>query len=118
MPVRAAAPGIVAFVGEDYTTHGNCRMVTLAHPDTGHKTGYLHLEKILVNDRQKVQRGQVLGTLGDSCTEWPHLHFTFNTGWEPGSADLSNVNPYRDMQDPLSHTWWTVDNDPVCLELH
>jgi murein DD-endopeptidase MepM/ murein hydrolase activator NlpD len=117
LPVRAAAPGIVAFVGEDYTTHGDCRMVTIAHPDTGHKTGYVHLEKILVNDNQEVQRGQILGTLGDSCTEWPHLHFTFNPGWDPDSDDWSNKNPYRDTQDPQSFTWWTVDNTPVCLEL-
>lgn len=117
LPVRAAAPGIVAFVGEDYTTHGNCRMVTIAHPDTGHKTGYVHLEKILVNDKQEVQRGQILGTLGDSCTEWPHLHFTFNPGWDSGSDDWSNKNPYRDTQDPESFTWWTVDNQPVCLQI-
>lgn len=114
LPVRAAAPGIVTFVGEDYTKHGNCRMVTLAHPDTGHRTGYVHLDKILVNDRQEVQRGQILGTLGDSCTDWPHLHFTFSPGWE---ADFLNMSPYRDTMDPESFTWWTVDNEPVCLEV-
>jgi murein DD-endopeptidase MepM/ murein hydrolase activator NlpD len=117
IPVRAAAPGIVVFAGEDVTLHGNCRMVTLAHPDTGHKTGYVHLDKILVQDGQVLKRGQILGTLGESCTDWPHLHFTFNPGWNPGDLNWSNKNPYRDTQDPDSYTWWTVDNQPVCSDL-
>ncbi|MFN2160182.1 MAG: M23 family metallopeptidase [Anaerolineales bacterium] len=114
--VRAAAPGIVAFAGEDITLHGNCRMVTLAHPDTGHRTGYVHLDTILVVDGQELKRGQIIGTLGDSCTEWPHLHFTFNPGWDPENQNWSNKDPFRDTQDPASFTWWTVDNQPVCID--
>ncbi|MFC2055806.1 peptidoglycan DD-metalloendopeptidase family protein [Chloroflexota bacterium] len=115
--VRAAAPGIVAFAGEDPTTHGNCRMVSLAHPDTGQKTGYVHLDRILVKDGQYVQRGQILGSLGQSCTDWPHVHFFFNPGWDPKNPDWSNKDPFRDIRDPDSLTWWTRDNEPVCGEL-
>jgi len=114
--VRSAAPGIVAFVGEDPTTHGNCRMVSLAHPDTGQKTGYVHLDRLLVKDGQHVRRGQILGTLGQSCTDWPHVHFFFNPGWDPKNPDWSNKDPFRDTQDPDSLTWWTKDNEPVCRE--
>ncbi len=117
-PVRAAAPGIVVFAGEDATLHGNCRMVTLAHPYSGHKTGYVHLEEILVEDGQELKRGQILGTLGDSCTDWPHLHFTFNPGWDPQEQNWSNKDPFRDTQDPGSYTWWTADNQPVCLDFN
>jgi len=116
--VRAAAPGIVVFAGEDATLHGNCRMVTLAHPYSGHKTGYVHLEEILVEDGQELKRGQILGTLGDSCTDWPHLHFTFNPGWDSQEQDWSNKDPFRDTQDPGSYTWWTADNQPVCLDFN
>jgi hypothetical protein len=114
--IRSAAPGIVAFAGEDKTPHGNCLMVSLAHPDTGQKTGYVHLDEILVKDGQHVQRGQILGTLGQSCTDWPHVHFFFNPGWDPKNPDWSNKDPFRDIQDPDSLTWWTRDNEPVCGE--
>jgi murein DD-endopeptidase MepM/ murein hydrolase activator NlpD len=91
-------------------------MVSLAHPDTGQKTGYVHLDRLLVKDGQYVQRGQILGTLGQSCTDGPHVHFIFNPGWDPKNPDWSNKDPFRDTQDPDSLTWWTRDNEPVCME--
>jgi hypothetical protein len=74
-------------------------MVSLAHPDTGQKTGYVHLDR-----------------LRQSCTDWPHVHFFFNPGWDPKNPDWSNKDPFRDTQDPDSLTWWTRDNEPVCSE--
>jgi murein DD-endopeptidase MepM/ murein hydrolase activator NlpD len=117
LPVRAAAPGVVSFAGTYQTWQGVCMVVSVAHPATdGNITGYVHLDKILVRDRQTVLRGQIIGTLGSSCTTWPHVHFFLRNSDNQQVDRWEGVDPFRDTQDPTSLGWWTVDNHPVCVD--
>jgi len=113
--VRAAAPGLVDYAGDYQTPHGNCLLVKLGHPGLGAMTSYVHLDTLLVDTNQPVYRGQIIGTLGQSCTSWPHLHFFLQSGWDYQTNQFLEHDPYRDTLDPLSYTWWTKDNQPICL---
>jgi murein DD-endopeptidase MepM/ murein hydrolase activator NlpD len=83
-PVRAAADGTVAFVGEQ-GAYG--KLVVINHQQ-GYQSRYAQLEGIKVQVGQTVQRGQTIATVGKtgqpSAAE-PHLHFELrsnsNLGW-------------------------------------
>jgi murein DD-endopeptidase MepM/ murein hydrolase activator NlpD len=83
-PVKAIAPGIVVFAKEQ-TSYGN--VVIINHAD-GLQTRYAQLETIQVNVGQKIQPGDILGTVGATgqpTSRTPHLHFEIRAdedlGW-------------------------------------
>lgn len=72
--VRAVGAGTVAFAGEQ-GSYGN--LVVVNHQE-GRQTRYAHLQKVSVSTGQRVQPGQVLGTVGitgNPTSAQPHLHF-------------------------------------------
>ncbi|HML19649.1 MAG TPA: M23 family metallopeptidase [Candidatus Dependentiae bacterium] len=77
-PVKAAAQGQVVEVR--YDMHGYGKMVMVEH-SSQHKTRYAHLDKILVNVGQQVERGTVIGRVGATGNvrsmgfDGSHLHF-------------------------------------------
>lgn len=77
-PVKAAAQGQVVEVR--YDMHGYGKMVMIEH-SSKHKTRYAHLDKILVNVGQQVERGTVIGRVGATGNvrsmgfDGSHLHF-------------------------------------------
>ena len=81
---------------------------------TGASSGVLHLEKVLVKEQQRVLRGQLLGTLGESCATWPHVHFFLRSTGIEVAGQWEGIDPYRDTADPASFSYWTKDNDPQC----
>jgi len=113
-PLYAPANGIVIFAGIDRASLGDCLVVHVAHPDTGASSGVLHLEKVLVKEQQKVLRGQLLGTLGQSCATWPHVHFFLRSTGIQVNGQWEGIDPYRDTANPDSTSYWTKDNDPQC----
>jgi hypothetical protein len=113
-PLYAPANGIVVFAGEGDTWNGKCNVVNLVHPETGDSSGVVHLDTVLVKERQEVLRGQLLGTLGMDCTTWPHVHFYFKLGYDRETGAWDGRDPYRDTNDPESVSYWTVDNEPHC----
>ena len=71
-PVYAPANGVVVFVGYKQG-YGNVIMV-----DHGYElsTLYGHLSDIMVSRWQKIERGQVIGTIGSTGnSSGPHLHY-------------------------------------------
>ena len=71
-PVRATAPGIVV-QSERAGAYGN--LVEVEHAD-GYSTRYAHLQSRRVKVGQTLQRGEVLGTLGNTGrSTGPHLHY-------------------------------------------
>ncbi|MBI4651465.1 M23 family metallopeptidase [Candidatus Desantisbacteria bacterium] len=71
-PVRAAADGVVEFAGSK-RNFGN---VVIIDHSYGFKTFYSHNEKLNVRSGQKIKRGQIVATLGNSGKSIrPHLHY-------------------------------------------
>lgn len=71
--VRAAAPGIVAYSGNEVRGYGN--MVLVVHPG-GWVTMYAHNSVNFVVAGQKVPAGAILAELGSTgISRGPHVHF-------------------------------------------
>ncbi|WP_157217039.1 peptidoglycan DD-metalloendopeptidase family protein [Flavisphingomonas formosensis] len=72
-PIRAAADGIVAYVGTEVAGLGG--LVLIRHGD-GWITAYGHADAIGVSRGQAVKQGQVIARAGDDGTsDTPRLHF-------------------------------------------
>ena len=79
--VKAAADGVVAYVGSDVAIYGG--LILLRHAD-GWLTAYGHVEKQSVQRGQSVKRGQVIGQVGTSALdEQDQLHFQIRKGRQP-----------------------------------
>ena len=71
--VRAAAPGIVGYAGNEVPGYGN--MVILIHPG-GWVTMYAHNSANSVVAGQRVPRGGIIGEVGSTgISRGPHVHF-------------------------------------------
>jgi murein DD-endopeptidase MepM/ murein hydrolase activator NlpD len=71
-PVMATAEGTVKWVGRN---GGLGRMVTIDH-GYGFQTRYGHLSEIMVRQGQQVERGEVIGLMGNTgYSTGPHLHY-------------------------------------------
>lgn len=71
-PVVAANSGVVALGGEMFFPG---RLVVLDH-GLGLYTIYFHLEEVRVESGQRVERGEIIGTVGSTGrATGPHLHF-------------------------------------------
>lgn len=93
-PIQAAADGRVAWTGE-MPIRGN---TVIVDHGAGVKTGYHHLQAILVEVDQEVAAGTVVGEMGSTgLSTGPHLH------WELTVYGV-NVDP---------KTWTTVDFTPA-----
>lgn len=84
-PIRATASGTV--VAASYT-RGNGNYVTLRH-NGKYKTQYLHMKKRKVRKGQKVNQGDIIGTVGmTGYTSGPHVCYRF---WKHGKQ----VDPFK-----------------------
>ncbi len=74
-------PVIAAADGEVISSHRHGKggeLVSLRHGDTGIRTLYIHLNHRFVRKGDRVRRGQVIGTSGQTGSRagpYPHLHF-------------------------------------------
>lgn len=79
-PVRCVLSGRVAFAGWD-EVYGN--LVIIDHGDSL-MTIYGHNAKIMVREGEKVERGQIIATVGNTGRSTaPHLHFGIVKNGEP-----------------------------------
>jgi len=79
-PIRAVASGVVARVSTDA---GYGAMVEVNHGN-GFGTRYAHAASVNVGPGERVQRGQVIATVGSSGrSTGPHLHFEVVHGSSP-----------------------------------
>jgi len=86
--IRATAPGRVVFAGK---RDGYGRTIEIDHGH-GITTRFAHLSKVLVEDGQQVERGQKIGTLGNSGrSSGPHLHYEIRS-WD------QTLNPIKFME--------------------
>lgn len=95
--VKAAADGVVEYVGKD-SKFGN--VVVIKHKE-GLKTVYGNLDKdIKVKEKDKVKVGDVIGKVGDSAAYFnnihykPHLHFEILDGNKEYKQLVNNFDAY------------------------
>lgn len=102
--VRAFAPGRVIFVGD---TGRGALAVEMIHRN-GYTTHYGYLSRILVQNGQTVNRGDLVGLCGQSGTNWPHVHF------QMGDEGGKPVDPFKDLLDTSgqSENSWIEYNQP------
>lgn len=82
-PIVAPADGIVTRV--DYGPY-NGRFIVLSHGQ-GYSTVYLHLQRALVQQGQRVERGQRIALSGNTGrTTGPHLHYELHVNGRPVDA--------------------------------
>ena len=108
VPVHVVLSGTVISVdpielGKIVVDHGN-----------GISTAYLHLQTIVVQEGQAVQKGDILGTSGNIGTKYEHLHFelidtniqhvTDQYGYE-GVLGEGKVNPLCFFSSTLSYKY-------------
>jgi murein DD-endopeptidase MepM/ murein hydrolase activator NlpD len=84
-PIHAAAAGEVSYAGNELRGYGN--LVLLKHDD-GYVTAYAHAERIVVNRGDYVQKGQIIGYVGQTGdVTSPQVHFEIRKGVTP-------INPH------------------------
>jgi len=80
-PVHAADAGEVSYVGNELKGYGN--LILIRH-DSGFVTAYAHADGVHVKRGEHVERGHVIGTVGDTGNvSQPQLHFELRHGTQP-----------------------------------
>ena len=75
-PIHAPADAIVSLVGPDFYYDGNLTLLDHGH---GVSTCYVHQQKILVKEGDRVRRGDVIGAIGQTGrATGPNLHWGLN----------------------------------------
>lgn len=80
-PIRAAADGVVAYVGTDVAIYGG--LVLLKHGN-GWLTAYGHCQQIAVTRGQAVKKGDIIATIAEAgLASEDQLHFEIRKGRTP-----------------------------------
>ncbi|WP_102272683.1 murein hydrolase activator EnvC family protein [Cytobacillus massiliigabonensis] len=94
VPIVASAAGTVIKANYD-NSYGNVVMITHVINGQVMTTVYGHMESLSVSNGQSVEKGQLLGYMGNTGNSTgPHLHFEIHHGPWNGSRSNS-VNPLR-----------------------
>ena len=92
-PVRAADAGEVSYVGNELKGYGN--LILIRH-DNGFVTAYAHTDGVQVKRGERVERGQVIASVGDTGdVSQPQLHFELRHGTQPVDPTPYLVEPGR-----------------------
>ncbi|MEM9194926.1 MAG: LysM peptidoglycan-binding domain-containing protein [Myxococcota bacterium] len=105
--VRAAAPGIVGYSGNEVRGYGN--MVIVVHPG-GCVTMYAHNSSNFVVAGQRVPRGGVLAEVGSTgISRGPHVHFEFIYGGQncdPAALFRPGIRHRNGRRTPIEPASW------------
>jgi len=72
-PIMATAEGVVELVQKSDKGYGN--MITIKH-NAVYTTRYAHMQDIDVKQGDKINKGQIIGTVGNTgVSTRPHLHY-------------------------------------------
>jgi murein DD-endopeptidase MepM/ murein hydrolase activator NlpD len=114
--VVASDPGVVINVVNNTDKTGLGNYVEISHPN-GVTSKYGHLDRILVSHNQKLNRGEILGTVGSTGrSTGPHLHFEVNIA---GTAvdPLSGVSALKVKPSPIAMASVNAEAKSRCAEL-
>ena len=115
-PVVAAAKGKVTKINQknDSTGYGNYIEITHANKIS---TLYGHLSEILVKENQVLQKGEIIGLVGDTGrSTGPHLHFEVQV--EGKAVDpMAIISPIAMKPNPLSLSSINAEMKTKCAPL-
>ncbi len=107
--VRAAAPGIVGYAGDEVPGFGN--MVMMVHPG-GWVTLYAHNSANSVVAGQEIPRGGILGEVGSTgISRGPHVHFELiheGKNCDPAVLFRPGIRHRNGSITPLRYVDWIV----------
>lgn len=87
-PIKSPMPGVIFSI----STVGDGGNQIIVKHDNGYKTGYAHLNKILVKKGDRIKQGDVIGLSGNTGkSTGPHLHLTLT------DASGAKVDPEKMM---------------------
>ncbi|MGE0788626.1 MAG: LysM peptidoglycan-binding domain-containing protein [Sandaracinaceae bacterium] len=111
--VRAAAPGIVGYSGDEVPGYGN--LVMLIHPG-GWVTMYAHNSANSVVAGERVPRGGILAEVGSTgISRGPHVHFELmfdNENCDPSTLFRPGIRHRDGHLSPIAHAPWTNPERP------
>lgn len=88
-PVYAAGRGLIYRAGWNCSTNPCALAVTMLHGDGTLATNYWHLNDVFVENGDRVDRGDTIGTVGiTGHTSGPHLHFSVQVNREHVDPEL------------------------------
>jgi murein DD-endopeptidase MepM/ murein hydrolase activator NlpD len=115
--VRAAAPGIVAYSGDEVPGYGN--LVVVVHPG-GWVTMYAHNSVNFVVAGEEVPRGAVLAELGSTgISRGPHVHFELMFGGrncDPATLFRPGVRHRSRLARIAPETWTNPRSRPDVIQ--
>ena len=92
--IRASSDGIVVYEGDQVKELGNT--VYIKHPN-GWYTGYSHMATMSVKNNEKVTKGEVIGTVGQTgVIDQPQLHFEIR--YTPSTDIARPIDPNLVLQ--------------------
>jgi murein DD-endopeptidase MepM/ murein hydrolase activator NlpD len=114
--VVASEPGTVINVVTTSERTGLGNFVEISHPN-GTTSKYGHLEKVLVIHHQKLNRGEILGTVGNTGrSTGPHLHFEVSIGGTQVDP-LSGASALKVKPSPIAMAAVNAEAKSRCAEL-
>ena len=107
-PIYATADGVVELVRANKTV-GFGNLITVAH-SYGFKTLYAHLQRMMVNQGDFVQKGQLIAYSGNTgYSSGPHLHYEvryLNKPLDPWSFTQWDLKAYETIFDKEKKVQW------------
>jgi murein DD-endopeptidase MepM/ murein hydrolase activator NlpD len=113
--IYAVTDGIVKIAGKHKNFMDNLILIRHTRPGTDtckyqgcYHSLYMHLSKWMVNEGEKVKKGQLIGYTGTSIAGmWPHLHFEIRNShtddpysfWQRDAINPLNILPLPNKQD-------------------
>ena len=107
--VLATNSGVVSEIKENRSRSGYGTYILIDHQN-GYSSFYAHLDKILIEEGQKVTRNQPIGHIGQTGLAMePHLHFEIREAGKP-SVLVNRIAHLieRNLQDPTGPQCYTI----------
>lgn len=104
-PIFSAERGVVVAIGDQdkYCYKGAYGKFIVIRHENNLTTLYAHLSRILVNERERVERGSLIGYIGSTgYSTGPHLHFTVyaTSTFYMGPSRSCGLMPFGGHLDP------------------
>ncbi|HEY0790731.1 MAG TPA: M23 family metallopeptidase [Chthoniobacterales bacterium] len=125
-PVYSVGVGVVTLARDFRRAWGNAVVIRHAYLEEGQlkyvDSLYGHLDRILVSEGQRVERGQQIGTVGTAHGLYPpHLHFEVHHNLAIGVCHTGFATDYSNYDDPTSfverHRALKPSNEAVSVTL-